>query len=172
MVDANQATERKFKHVSDKKRHEHGDAYLTESVTELEDSHEKGCLFGTRAVRVHWDNQRKAVLITSLSRETFSSDNVVRSHFDRWPMQELTFRGMKSQVNIHRVVGYGKRSVDNVTVMRKIEQLRSQIRKLEDTLAEPLRQIRELGEALQARVNEGGGMPGEVPSRGWETQSF
>ncbi|MDM8525497.1 hypothetical protein QUF80_19180 [Desulfococcaceae bacterium HSG8] len=59
---------------------------------------------------------------------------------------------MKSRVNIHRVVGYGKRSVDNTTVPEKIEQLQRQIHDLEKTLEEPLRQIKELEATLQLRI--------------------
>jgi len=154
ILDANQVTERKLKCASDKKRYEYGEAYLVESVIELEDSHEKGYLFETRAVQVHWDNQRKAVLITSLSKDIFSPDNVVKSYFDRWPMQELTFKDMKSQVNIHRVVGYGKKSVDNVSVVKKIERLQKHIQQLEDTLAEPLHQLKEFEDALHIHITE------------------
>jgi hypothetical protein len=154
ILDANQVTARKLKCVSDKKRYEYGEAYVVESVIELEDSSEKGYLFETRAVQVHWDNQRKAVLITSLSKDRFSPDNVVKSYFDRWPMQELTFKDMKSSVNIHRVVGYGKKSVDNVTVVKKIDQLQTQIQHLEETLADPLQQLQELEDALHIQINE------------------
>jgi len=69
-------------------------------------------------------------------------------------MQELNFRNMKSRVNIHRIVGYGKRTADNTAVLMKIEQLRSQIHGLENTLEEPLRQIRETEDTLQARIRE------------------
>ena len=56
ILDANQVTTRKLKCVADKKRYEYGEADVVESVIELEDSSEKGYLFETRAVQVHWDN--------------------------------------------------------------------------------------------------------------------
>jgi len=143
ILDANQVTERKLKSVSLKKRYAYGDAYVVDCAIELEDSHEKGYLFETRAVQVHWDNHRIAVLITSLPRTLCSPDNVVKSYFDRWPAQELNFKDLKSRVNIHRVVGYGKKSVDNTPVVEKIARLQQQIQDLEHTLHKPLQEIRE-----------------------------
>ncbi len=81
------------------------------------------------------------VLVTSLSKELFSPDNVVKSYFDRWPMQELNFKNLKSRVNIHRIVGYGKKMVDNTPVLGKIERLQRQIQGLEHALVEPLHHI-------------------------------
>ncbi len=112
ILDANQVNARKLKSVTQKKRYDYGGAHLVDCAIELEDSHEKGYIFETRAVQVHWDNGRMAVLITSVSEEIFSPDNVVKSYCDRWPAQELNFKDMKSRVNIHRVVGYGKKSND------------------------------------------------------------
>ena len=149
ILDANQVNERKIKAVCEKKRYEYGDAWLVDCDIELEDSYEKGYLFEARAVQVQWDNGRMAVLITSLSKALFSVDNVVKSYFDRWPLQELNFKELKSRVNIHRVVGYGKRAVDNTTVLEKIEQLQRQIHDLEHTLAEPLQTITTIEATLQ-----------------------
>jgi hypothetical protein len=154
ILDANQVTERKLKSISQEKRYEYGDARLVDCAIELEDSHEKGYLFETRAVQVHWDNQRTAVLITSLPKELCSPDNVVKSYFDRWPAQELNFKDMKSRVNIHRVVGYGKKSVDNTPVLEKITRLQTQIQGLEYALEEPLQEMRELEATLQSRIKE------------------
>jgi hypothetical protein len=115
ILDANQVNARKLKSVTSTKQYDYGDAHLTDCAIEV-DSHEKGYIFEIRAVQVYWDNGRMTVLITSLSEEIFSFDNVVKSYFDKWPTQELNFKDMKSRVNIHRIVGYGKRrSVDNAT---------------------------------------------------------
>jgi hypothetical protein len=154
ILDSNQVSDRKFKMISQEKRYEYGDAWLVDCRIELEDSHEKGFLFETRAVQVRWDNGRVAVLITSLSEDVFSSDHVVKSYFERWPVQELNFKDMKSQVNIHRVVGYGKRLIDNLPVLEKIQRLQRQIHELEQTLAEPLHTIQKIDETLQRYIKE------------------
>jgi transposase len=154
ILDANQVTERKLKSVTQEKRYEYGEARLVDCTIELEDSSEKGYLFAIRAVQVHWDNGKLAVLITSVSEEIFSPDNVVKSYFERWPMQELNFKEMKSQVNIHRVVGYGKRAVDNTSMVEKSARLQRQISELEHTLEQPLHDLSLLEARLHERIQE------------------
>lgn len=123
-------------------------------MLELKDSNDEGYIFETRAVQVNWDNGKTSVLITSLPEEIFSTNNVVKSYFDRWPAQELNFRDMKSSVNIHRVVGYGKKLIDNAKVLEKIEQLQEQICELERELEIPLKEIRRLEKNLQSKINK------------------
>lgn len=154
MLDSNQFNERKVKSVSGEERYEYGDAHLVDCTLELEDSNDKGYIFETRAVQVYWDNGRMSVLITSVPETIFSTDNVVKSYFDRWPAQELNFRDMKGGVNLHRVVGYGKKLVDNTKVIEKIEQLQGQISELERELDAPLNEIRGIERNLQSKINE------------------
>jgi hypothetical protein len=154
MLDSNQFNERKVKSVSGEKRYGYGDAHLVDCTVELEDSNDKGYIFETRAVQVHWDNGRTSVLITSVPEAIFSTDIVVKSYFDRWPAQEFDFKDMKSGVNLHRVVGYGKKLVDNKKVLEKIELLQGQISELERELEAPLNEIRGIEENLQSRINE------------------
>ena len=154
ILDSNQISDRKIKSLSGKKRYEYGNAHLTECTIELMDSSDNGYIFETRAVQVNWDNGRSSVLITSLPAALFSTDNVVKSYFDRWPAQELNFKDMKAGVNIHRIVGYGKKLIDNTKVQEKIEQLQTQISGLERELEIPLSEIRGLEENLQLNINE------------------
>jgi hypothetical protein len=154
ILDSNQINDRKIKSVSKQKRYDFGDAFLIDCAIELEDSNEKSYLFETRAVQVHWDNGRTSVLITSLDEEIFSTDNVVKSYFDRWPAQELNFKDMKSSVNIHRIVGYGKKLVDNQTVLNKIEKLQRQKNNLESELKNPIDKIKALEISLQKKITE------------------
>ena len=154
ILDSNQFNDRKIKSVSQEKRYDYGDAWLMDCTIELKDSNDKGYIFETRAVHVNWDNGKTSVLITSLPEELFSTNNVVKSYFDRWPAQELNFRDMKSGVNIHRVVGYGKKLIDNAKVLEKIEQLQEQISKLEYELQIPLNEIRRLEKNLQSKINK------------------
>jgi len=154
MLDSNQLNERKVKSKSGDKRYEYGDAHLVDCTLELEDSNDKGYIFETRAVEVQWDNGRTSVLITSVPETIFSTDCVVKSYFDRWPAQELDFKDMKGGVNIHRVVGYGKKLVDNEKVLERIEQLQGQISELKIELEAPLNEIRGIERDLQARINE------------------
>jgi len=154
MLDSNQVNDRKVKFVSEKKRYEFGDAYLMDFMIELVDSIDKGYIYETRAVQVNWDNGRMCVLITSLPEEIFSTDNVVKSYFDRWPAQELSFKDMKSGVNIHRVVGYTKKLIDNEKVLKNIEILQEDIAEIEKELEVPLNEIKEIEELLQLKIDE------------------
>ena len=61
---------------------------------------------------------------------------------------------MKGGVNLHRVVSYGKKLVDNTTVLEQIAVLQGQISKLESELEGPLNEIRGIERDLQARINE------------------
>jgi hypothetical protein len=154
MLDSNQFTERKVKSVSEERRYDYGDAHLVDCTVELEDSNEKGYIFETRAVQVHWDNGRTSILITSVPDTIFSTDNVVKSYFDRWPAQELDFKDMKEGVNLRRVVGYGKKLVDNTEVLEKIKLLQGQINELERELEAPLNEIRGIEKDIQSRISE------------------
>ena len=154
MLDSNQFNERKVKSVSRGKRYDYGDAHLVDCTLELEDSYDKGYIFETRAVQVHWDNGRMSVLITSVPEKIFSTDYVVKSYFDRWPAQELVFKDMKGGVNLHRVVGYGKKLVDNTKVLERIEQLQRQISEFERELEALLDEIRGIERNLQSRISE------------------
>jgi len=154
MLDSNQYNERKVKSVSGEKRYEYGDAHLVDCTLELEDSNEKGFIFETRAVQVHWDNGRTSILITSVPDTIFSTDNVVKSYFNRWPMQELDFKDMKAGVNLHRVVSYGKKLVDNTKVLEKIEKLQGQINELGSELEGPLNVVSGIERDLQSKINE------------------
>ena len=154
MLDSNQFSERKVKSVSGEKRYDYGDAHLVDCTLELEDSNDKGYIFVTRAVRVYWGNGRMSVLITSVPEAIFSTNNVVKSYFDRWPAQELNFRDRKGGVNLHRVVGYGKKLVDNTKVLEKIEQLQGQISELEGELDAPLNEIRGIERNLESNIQE------------------
>ena len=154
ILDLNQVNDRKIKNVYEEKRYDYGDANLIDCKIDLEDSKEKGYIFETRAVQVNWDNGKTSVLITSLPKELFPTDNVVKSYFDRWPFQELGFKNMKSGVNIHRIVGFGKKLVDNKKVIDKIEKLKEQLRMLEKELECPQKEIVCIEKDINARIQE------------------
>lgn len=154
ILDSNQVTERKIKSISEEKRYDHGDACLIDCGMELMDSNEKGYIFETRAVQVKWDNERESVLITNIPRDLFSVDNVVKSYFDRWPLEELNFKDMKTGVNLHRVVGYGKKTVKNARAIEKSKKLKKQIGVITKRLEGPLIEIHGLEKQLQIKIEE------------------
>lgn len=151
ILDNNQINDRKLKFVTEKSRYDNGEAYLIDCKIELKDSND-GYLFETRAIQIKWDNGKSSTLVTNLSPEMFSSSNVVKSYFDRWPAKELDFKNMKNSVNIYRMVGYGKKEVENPLVIEKIALLQGQIAKLKNELKVPISKIKALESDNQSLI--------------------
>ena len=65
------------------------------------DSSEKDYIFECRAVVIKWDNGRKSVLVTDIPRDLLNESEITKKYFDRWHMQEKTFREAKCGVKNH-----------------------------------------------------------------------
>lgn len=148
ILDDNQIKDRKFKHIHEETRYKHGNANLVDCLIELLDSSEKNYIFECRAVIVNWDNGRKSGLVTNIPRELLDESEIVKKYFDRWPMQEKTFREAKSSVNIHRIVGYGKKIERYEGMDEKHNNICMTITELRSKLNEPLMEI----EAIEVKL--------------------
>jgi len=142
LLDDNQWKERKIHSIGRPKRYRYGKATLREIVIELEDSQEKGYLVRTRGIKINWDNGKTTVLLTSLPMETTGSSEIVQSYFNRWPAQELQFKGMKSATSLHRVAGYGKQEIKDERVAERQAHATMMINKLKEILKNPLEDMR------------------------------
>lgn len=140
-LDDNQWSPRKIRHMGAPERYLNGDATLYDCEIELKDSKEKDFLIIVRAVRIEWDNGKNTILLTSLPSDTIGVSLVVKAYFDRWPLEELTFRSMKGFVSLHHVAGYGKQLVDDKNVQEKQQKLKANIKELIHILKEPLAKI-------------------------------
>jgi len=147
LLDENQITERKFKHVQQPVRYEYGDADLKDCVVELIDSKDS-YIFECRGVIIGWDKGKRTVAVTNLPAEIVDSSGVVKSYFDRSPLQELQFRSMKAAVSIHRVMGYGKKKIKDKKMREKQKKVRKSIEKLCSELKEILDEIEKLKQEL------------------------
>jgi hypothetical protein len=87
----------------------------------------KGYVVVVRAVRIDWDYCKRTVLITSLPKEAVGASLVVKAYFDRWPYEELQFRGMKSFACLNRVAGYGKKRLLDEKVRNAQQELQTKI---------------------------------------------
>jgi transposase len=143
-LDDNQWNPRKVRRIGRARRYRHGKATLRDCQVELEDSHEKGYLFVTRAIEVQWDYGKTTYLITSLPVEILGASEVVKAYFDRWPDQELVFKVMKSVASLNRVAGYGKQKMPDTSVLAQQQQLSRTIDDLRKKLREPMADIEEL----------------------------
>jgi len=68
---------------------------------------------------------------TNSKADEFGPAHVIDLYFDRWPLQEHVFRAGNGRVGLDKHHGFGKKLVDNVAVLDKIEKLDGRIRKNE-----------------------------------------
>jgi hypothetical protein len=148
ILDDNQTKDRKFKHIREETRYKYGNASLVDCQIELLDSSEKNYIFECRAVINKWDNGRKSVLVTDVPRELLDESEITKKYFDRWPMQEKTFREAKSGVNIHRIVGYGKKVESYDKMKEDHKEICQTITRLKSRLKEPLKELETIDEQL------------------------
>ena len=140
-LDDNQWNPRKLRKVGRPQRYRYGKATLRDCEIELTDSQEKGYLIVVRAIKIEWDNGKITVLLTSISSEIVGAGEVVKAYFDRWPYQELVFKGMKSVASLHRVAGYGMQVVEDSKVVKRQKELENIIIELKKELKELLEKI-------------------------------
>jgi len=148
ILDDNQIKARKFKHIREETTYKYGNAELIDCKIELLDSNELGYIYECRAVIVKWDNGRKSVLVTDIPHDLLDASEVIKKYFDRWPKQEKEFRDAKSGVNIHRIVGYGKKIENYDKMDEKHSELCKAITQLKSQLKVPLMEIEAIDEQL------------------------
>jgi transposase len=153
-LDDNQWNPRKVREEGRPKRYYYGEATLRDCLMELEDSQEKGYLVVVRAVRIDWDYGKRTVLITSLPKEAVGASLVVKAYFDRWPHEELQFRGMKSFACLNRVAGYGKKKLPDQKVRETQAELQERITALRQSLRVPLKAVADQEERMAAFIEK------------------
>tara|TARA_B100000315_G_C14422967_1_gene516443 strand:- start:63 stop:893 length:831 start_codon:yes stop_codon:yes gene_type:complete len=100
-------------------------------------------------VIVRWGNGRESALVTDIPPEVLDASEVTKRYFDRWPMQEKRFRDSKEALNIHRIVGYGKRVENYDSMKEKHTRLRRSIAGLRKKLRSPLGEIETIEQELK-----------------------
>lgn len=153
-LDDNQWSERKIRFENLPERDQRGTATLYDGEIELEDSFETGYLITVRTIRVEWDNGKRTVLLTSLLAKMVGPSLVVKGYFERWPQQELVFRGMKGFSSLHRVAGYGSPLVEEPKVREKQQELEEKLQFLKVQLQKPLEELAQETEALTVLIEK------------------
>jgi hypothetical protein len=148
ILDDNQINDRKFKHLREETKYEYGKASLVDCKIELLDSSEDNYIFECRAVIIKWENGRKSILVTDIPRDLLNESEITKKYFDRWPMQEKTFKEAKSCVNLHRIVGCGKKIENYDKMEEKHANICKRIVQLKSKLREPLKEIEKIDEKL------------------------
>jgi hypothetical protein len=126
-------------------------------LVDLNDPNVKAGQFRVRVVEVERRTTGKVTYLgasTRLDENEWNSKDLADLYFDRWPNQEANFRAVNQATGSKQVHGYGKRLVDNISVVTKLDQLDGQIRgaqeRLEHQQQEQVERSRKLRE--QARI--------------------
>ena len=92
-------------------------------------------MFPIRVVQIE---RRTTGTVTSLGASTlleekrYSGEDIADMYFKRWPSQEANFRAVNQAVGLKDVHGYGKRLVDNISVISRLEKLGQSMSGLEE----------------------------------------
>jgi rubrerythrin len=86
--------------------------------------------------------------VTNIPAELLDASEITKKYFDRWPKQEKQFRDAKGPLNIHRIVGYGKKLENYDNMQEKYSKIKKTIRKLRMQLKKPLMEIEKIEKEL------------------------
>ncbi len=153
-LDDNQWKPRKLRRQGRPRRYQYGQATLRDCEIELKDSLEKGYLVTSRAIKINWDYGKRTVLLTSLDPAVVSPGQVVKAYFDRWPNEELQFRGMKEVASLNRVAAYGMQEHEDEKVVQRQKEVRQKIQELKAALAKSLAAIAQEEAAITELVKK------------------
>ncbi len=82
ILDKNQVTDRRVKHVGEGVAYPYGEATVIDCQIELPDSSEKGSIYESRAVIVKWENGRQSVLVTNIPAALLEAEEITKRYFD------------------------------------------------------------------------------------------
>ena len=129
----------------------HGDE-IREGFVHLNDPDKRGEVFRCRIAEIRRHTRGTFTYIgasTLLDVGKWSGNQFTELYFERWPNQELNFRAVNQALDIKQVHGYGKQLVDNVVVVRELDELTGTIAKHESTIAARTAQLEEQQEQLE-----------------------
>jgi len=122
-------------------------------VADFNDPDSKGGTFRMRVVEVERRTTGDVTYLgasTKLDDREWKAADIADLYFDRWPAQEGNFRTANQATGLKKVHGYGKRLVDNVSVVTELDELAGKHRGAK----ERLERQREEVEARTERRNE------------------
>lgn len=115
----------------------------------LNDSHDKKAPYRIRVVAIR--RRRKATLTvmgTNAPAEEYGAEVVADTYFARWPKQEGRFRTFNQGTKFKAVMGYGKRLVQNVTVLSELDKLHNRKKNLEAAIDKQQKTVRSVRDEL------------------------
>jgi len=100
-------------------------------VADYNDPEVRGGKFRMRVVEVERRSTGKVTYLgasTKLDEREWKAKELADLYFDRWPNQEANFRAVNQATASKQVHGYGKRLVDNISVLTELDELDGKIR--------------------------------------------
>lgn len=100
-------------------------------VADFNDPEVKGGKFRMRVVEVERRTTGKMTYLgasTKLDEREWKAKELADLYFDRWPNQEANFRAVNQATRSKQVHGYGKRLVDNISVLTELDELDGKLR--------------------------------------------
>lgn len=109
---------------------------IAEGTATLADSHDPKAPVSVRVVLIRRRGKGTlTVLASTAPHEDYTAIQLADAYFSRWPQQELRFRTFNQGTKFKQVHGYGKRLVQNVAVLTKLDKLRAQRERLKARIA-------------------------------------
>lgn len=121
---------------------------IAEGWADLPDSHAPNEPYRARIVLVRRKSARSFHALASSAPNDYDAAFLAKAYFQRWPAQELRFRDFNQGVGFKQVHGYGKRLVQNVTVLTELDRLQNQRNRLKERLGKLRMQAATTREAL------------------------
>ena len=112
-----------------------------------------GGTFRMRVVELERRRTGKLVYLGAsklLDEREWKAGDIADLYFNRWPAQEANFRAVNQAVGAKDVHGYGKRLVDNVSVVTRLDELSNAIQRAEERRDQQRQRL----ETQQARAHE------------------
>jgi hypothetical protein len=135
-------------------------------VADFNDPEVKDGKFRMRVVEVERRTTGQVTYLgasTKLDEREWKAKALADLYFDRWPNQEANFRAVNQATGSKQVHGYGKRLVDNISVVTELDQLDGKIRggqqrreRQQEQQDEHARKLREQERGLARRVRRQG----------------
>ena len=121
-------------------------------VADFNDPEVEGGKFRMRVVEVERRTTGDVTYLgasTKLDEREWKAADIADLYFDRWPAQEGNFRAANQAAGLKEVHGYGKRLVDNVSVLTELDKLAGTLRGAGERLSRQQEKVEENSRRLR-----------------------
>jgi hypothetical protein len=126
-------------------------------IADFADPEVKGGTFRMRVVEVKRRTTGELTYLgasTRLDEREWKAKDLADLYFDRWPNQEANFRAVNQATGSKQVHGYGKRLVDNISVLTELDALAGKLRGGQQRLERQQQQHEDTARALRQQERD------------------